>query len=1156
MSKNELLTLLEGFEEYQSLKTALNFNDGPISIFGLSTAHKAHILSGLVEHTNRSMLIILTNDSECRDMEESMASYGVNACVFPAESAPVGISAVSSSGGTGQKRIETLRLILNDKARVVITTIKAFMERIAPPHVIKNAAMSFKTGDTIDLKELVVRLINCGYERVEQCDAVATFTVRGGRIDIYPMQGLPCRIELFDDEIDSMRLFDPQTQRSIENIDEFEIPPATLTPINEDVRKTAVAALEDIGGFDDETALLKEGGFTGSFNLILPFLYDSMAHILDYFPEQPIIALDEPSRLMESANTAYELFADGIQSVLAERPQAEHLFDLYMQPNEAFFELNTRKTIMFFAFTRTFAEIKPNTVLKFDAHTPPQYMMSEKPLAEDIAMYKKGGYTVLIYAGDTAKKLQERLSELGEHIGIVDSLGRSIIPGEVLIIAQTLPLGLVYRDYKFVLITENELYGKRYKNPAHTAAKKTKAADRMLLSSLNVGDYIVHDAHGIGRFAGVVSLTVDDTTKDYILLEYAASDRLYIPTDQMDRIQKYIGGEDDVAPKLSKLGGGEWQKTLKRVRSGVKALAFDLVRLYGERMNKPGFAFSADTIWQQQLESAFPYEETPDQLTCIDEIKHDMESPSIMDRLLCGDVGFGKTEVALRMAFKATMDSKQVAFLVPTTILAHQHYNTLASRFSGFPVNVDVISRFKSPAEQKLTLKKLEEGNIDVIIGTHRLLSKDVKFRDLGLLIIDEEQRFGVGHKETIKELKKTVDVLTLTATPIPRTLHMSLIGVRDVSIIETAPSQRYPVQTYVVEYSDALIREAVLNELGRGGQVFFLYNDVSNMDRFMAYLSELVPEASVRCAHGQMNERQLENTMMDFLEGKFNLLLCSTIIENGLDVQNANTIIVYNADKFGLAQLYQLRGRVGRGARLGFAYLTFHKNKVLTEVAQKRLAAIKEFTKLGMGYKIALRDLQIRGAGNMLGPEQHGHMAEVGYELYRQFLSDAISQARGKTPAKPAVEASVEIPVDAYIPKDYIKREDWRLAMYRRIAVISDMDMFIDVQDELIDRYGDLPEPVANLLNIAYIKALASACFITKLTVSPNGAVCTFAADAPYDIHNLMLFIGSDSRIQFQNDENPVLTLSSKGATPLKLMDSMPRFLCSLKDCLTQETQ
>lgn len=733
---------------------------------------------------------------------------------------------------------------------------------------------------------------------------------------------------------------------------------------------------------------------------------------------------------------------------------------------------------------------------------------------------------------------------MGLDAPTAESLERGLVPGELIIVRESLPRGFEYPELHVAAITEYELFGAA-KRPAPKRAKKHQLA----FSELNVGDLIVHEVHGIGRFAGVETIEADGRVRDYIRLIYRDGNSLCLPTDQLDRVQRYVGtGEEP--PKLSKIGSSEWQKTVSRAREGVKKLAFDLAKLYGERASRKGFSFSPDTPWQTMMESDFPYEETPDQLTCIEEIKRDMESPRVMDRLLCGDVGYGKTEVALRAVFKAVMDSKQVIFLVPTTILAQQHYNTAVSRFAGFPVRVRMLSRFTPKKEVRRTLDELESGEADVVIGTHRLLGKDVKFKDPGLFVIDEEHRFGVGHKEQIKELKKELDVLTLSATPIPRTLHMSMTGIRDMSVIETPPEHRYPVRTFVMEYSESMVREAVLKEMGRGGQVFFVYNRVQDMERFAGKLKSFMPEVRIAFAHGQMPERTLERTMIEFIEHKYDLLLCSTIIESGLDINNVNTIIIYDADKLGLAQLYQLRGRVGRGTRLAYAYLMTKSGAVLTEVAAKRLKAIGEFTQFGSGFKIAMRDLEIRGAGNILGPEQHGFMSQVGYEMYLRLIDQAVKEARGEE-QREQVHCVVNIPLDANIPPKYIGRTEERMSMYRRIASIKSKGDMQDVQDELIDRYGDIPEMVQNLLDISVIKGSAEMAYITNLSVNEGEVKFAFDSGAPIDPSKLLNLAKRIKGARFFMAETPVLQIIQRNATIPNIMRSLLQIIHALADCI-----
>ena len=818
---------------------------------------------------------------------------------------------------------------------------------------------------------------------------------------------------------------------------------------------------------------------------------------------------------------------------------------LYCDAKTLFSKLNTQRTLLLNALARQSGPIRPKRSFHIEAMPVSQVQPGSESFLLDLKSWKELGYSVTVFAGIHGRLISEQLSRDGFEAPYIERLKRDLLPGEIVVIGESLPRGAQYPEIKSILITERELFGRERPKPA--AADKRRP--QLAFSDLAVGDFVVHEAYGIGRFVGVEALTVENNTRDYLLIQYAAGDKLYIPTDQLDRVQKYVGSEEAV-PHLSKLGGGEWQRSISRAREGVKKLAFDLVKLYGARTAKKGYAFSVDGAWQQQLEERFPYEETPDQLSCIADVKADMESDKVMDRLLCGDVGYGKTEVAVRAAFKAAMDGRQVAFLVPTTILAQQHYNTIMSRFAGFPVNVELLSRFKTAAQKKDILKRIEQGAVDVVIGTHMLLGSSVKFKDLGLLVIDEEQRFGVAHKELIKNIKNTVDVLTLTATPIPRTLHMSMVGIRDMSVIQTPPEQRFPVQTYVLEYSDAIIREAVLKELGRGGQTYIVYNKVRNMEQFAAHLTQMLPEARIAFAHGQMSERVLEKTMLQFLEGQYDVLLCSTIIESGMDIPNVNTIVVCDADALGLSQLYQLRGRVGRSNRLGYAYFMFRRSKVLSEIAEKRLMSIREFTQFGSGFKIAMRDLEIRGAGNLLGPEQHGHMADVGYDLYCKLMNQAVREAKGEiTPLE--VDTALDIPIDAHIPHRYIASEAQRLSMYKRIASIGTRDEMLDVQEELEDRFGDIPESVQNLLDVAAIKSLCSRAQISRLQIRDGEIRLVFHAEARLDGAKLVQLCTKTPGAQLVSGETVHLVVKRPCSEASELLKIVPHFVYTILDCI-----
>lgn len=1095
MAKEYVLRILNESGEYRRLEEALGGGSGPVSVFGLGEAHRLHAAAALFTSLSRSMLIVMPSELAAAKAREELLHYVPDALLFPARELPLAVRRFVQSPQVEAQRLSVITKLIEGKPSMLITSIEALMQRMAPPDAIAAAYHTVRVADRIEPEALLKKLVEAGYKREDICEGPGAVTLRGGYVDVFPLTAKnPVRIEFFDDEIDTIREFDPVSQRSTENVPMAEIPPATELPLTKEMRRNGVAALRGRVGYEEELEALKAGGSPDNALMLLPLFCRDKATLLQYLPEGSVILIDEPSRTEESAKLVFSNFLEGLSSVLKDgigHPMQEGLVHSALDTIES---LSSPRTAMLFSLTRSNNLIKPRELIRFETRPAPRYMGRGELLRDDLVSWRRKGSAVLIYAGRHAERLRESLSDIGADLPVSAELTRSPIPGEQLIIGETLPKGFEYPELKTVVLTEYEIYG----SETRASAKPRKKRQSMAFSELEVGDLVVHEAHGIGRFTGVKTLTVDKRTKDYIELVYLAGDKLYIPTDQLDRVQKYIGGDESKA-KLSRLGSGEWQRTVEKTRASAKKLAFDLVALYGERSRIKGYAFSPDTPWQAKLEASFPHAETPDQLTSIAEIKADMESDRIMDRLLCGDVGYGKTEVALRAAFKAAMDGKQCAVLVPTTILAQQHYNTFTSRFAGFPVNVELLSRFRTPAEQERIKERLKKGDIDVIIGTHSLLAKSVKFRDLGLLIIDEEQRFGVNHKEQIKELKRSVDVLTLSATPIPRTLHMSLAGIRDMSVIETPPEERYPVQTLVCEYNERIVREAIIKEMARGGQVYLLYNTVKTMELFAEKIRELVPEARIAYAHGQMPERRLETTMLEFMEGAYDVLICSTIIENGLDISNVNTIIVCDADTLGLSQLYQLRGRVGRGARLGYAYLTFRQNKVLNEVADKRLSAIKDFTQFGAGFRIAMRDLEIRGAGDILGAEQSGHMAEVGYELYCKLINNAIHEARNE-PVKPEFDAVMEIPLDAHIPPKYIPRQQGRISMYKRIASIKDLDSFRDVQDELIDRYGDIPRPVQTLLEISLLKSKAEALGLSAVSVKQEEAKLTFSPEAAPD--------------------------------------------------------
>lgn len=1087
-----LLFVLRDMPEYNRLNEILTGAEGPASAFGLPEAQRAHIFAALT--LGHGGLIVTPTEQSAQRLYMQASAFSDAVALLPMREVPL-VHAYAVAGEGAKVRIATLMRLALREPVCIVASAAAAMQALAPPEVLRRAVHTLRLGGAYPPRELLTALFDAGYEAVDLVEGPGQISLRGDILDVFPPHTrTPYRIEFFDDEIDRMSIYDPATQRSVGRVDEVVIPPATEAPQDAAAVARARAAVEDAAGFDAMRIAYGEGRAARGAESIIPVLYDGTYTIFDYLKDDAFLFVDEPHRFEEAAQSARRLFLQEIDALLARGEGLAEQSGLQIDEETLLKRLNTGRTALLYTFSRAFRPIPAREIVQFDARVAPMYTGERLTLSQDLIAGKELGGMAVVYAGKHQRRIWQQLLDDGCEAAMAETITRMPAHGEILVSAESLPFGMLYPSLRLTVLTETELFGVMRTQTRRRHSKE----QRLVFSELKPGDYIVHEAHGIGRFVGVEALTVQDTTRDYLLMEYALGDKLYIPTDQLDRVQKYIGGED--VPRLSKLGGSEWQRQVGRAKSAVKELAFDLTQLYSTRENSKGFAFSKDTKWQKQLEDSFPYPETPDQLQSIEEVKRDMESPHVMDRLLCGDVGYGKTEVALRAAFKAVQDSKQVAFLVPTTILAQQHYNTISSRLSPFPVRVEILSRFRTPQEQKRIKAKLQAGEIDIIIGTHALLGRDVKFKDLGLLIIDEEQRFGVGHKEQIKTLKTNVDVLTLTATPIPRTLHMSMIGIRDMSIIDTPPEERYPVQTYVLEYSDMMLRDALEKELGRGGQCYVVYNQVRRLTRFAERIKALMPDARIAIGHGQMAETALEQVMLDFVENRTDILLCSTIVENGLDIPNANTLFVIDADKMGLAQLYQLRGRVGRSSRLGYAYFTFRKDKVLSETAHKRLTALTDFAQFGAGREIAMRDLEIRGAGSLFGAQQHGHIADIGYEYYVKLMNAAVQEAKSGVLPPAEIDTVVDVALDANIPKTYIRSEVQRLSMYKRIAMIRDEAAMYDVQEEMEDRYGDIPEETQNLMDIALIKAYSARAQVTVLTIRDEQAKLTFHAEAALD--------------------------------------------------------
>ncbi|MEE0780712.1 MAG: transcription-repair coupling factor, partial [Sellimonas sp.] len=983
--------------EFETIQKTKYRGKGMIQIAGSTGSQKSHLAYAL-SGDGRRILYILADEEKAKEVLEEYQFLDGEVLFYPAKDFLFYRADIRGKYLVKQ-RMEVFRALKEEENVTVITTIGALMDGVRPPLKIDEEVFSIRTGETSDLEELVQRLSAMGYDREVQIEGPGQFAVRGGIVDIFPLtEEMPVRIEFWDDEIDSIRTFDAQTQRSIENREEITVYPAR-----------------------DEADEQEEVSF------------------LRYFrPEETLLFLDEPARLYERG----EVIEEEVRQARERREEEEKLpegeKDIRIFPvHEIAGLINQYHSIGFTALEGKVKEFLVRDVYSILAKNVNPYNSSFEVLTRDLKRLKRNGYRVILLSGSRtrARRLAEDLRDYDLNSFYDEDPERLVKPGEILVSYGHVAVGYEYPMLKFTVISETDIFGKKKKKKRRRIYEGEKIQS---FTDLKPGDYVVHENHGLGIYQGIEKIEIDRIEKDYMKISYAGGGNLYIPATQMDLIQKYASA-DAKKPKLNRLGGQDWERTKTRVRKAVQVIARDLVELYAARQEKEGYAYEPDTVWQKEFEEMFPFEETDDQAAAIEETKKDMESHKIMDRLICGDVGFGKTEVAIRAAFKAVQENKQVAFLVPTTILAQQHYNTLVQRMKDFPVRVDLMCRFRTPSQQKKTLEDLKKGQVDILVGTHRILSQDVCFKDLGLLVIDEEQRFGVQHKEKIKKLRENVDVLTLTATPIPRTLHMSLIGIRDMSVLEEAPMDRMPIQTYVMEYQDEMVREAIVRELSRQGQVYYVYNKVKDIAEITARVQSLVPEANVAYAHGQMREHQLERIMYDFINGDIDVLVSTTIIETGLDISNANTMIIHDADKLGLSQLYQLRGRVGRSNRMAYAFLLYRRDRLLREVAEKRLTAIREFTDLGSGFKIAMRDLEIRGAGNLLGEAQHGHMEAVGYDLYCKMLNEAVKNMKQGTSQEEAASftTTVDLNVDAFIPASYIPDEYQKLDIYKRIALI-----------------------------------------------------------------------------------------------------------------------
>ena len=1090
---DKLLSALQTIPEYRTLVEASRLGQAS-AVTGIGQINRSHLIAGLRRDTNRPVVVICQDDMAAKRLQSELSAFlGETAPILPHRELTLYDTAVVSRGWE-QKRLRQLYDLLQGKTTLQLLSWEALSQRTVPPDVLSQAVFTLETGVCYQIDDLLSRLASSGYSRCPMVEGPGQFAVRGGILDIYsPAEDLPIRIEFFGDELDTMGYFDIDTQRRTENINTMTVLPVGETQprlhpkglggLCTDLRSLIARQRRRkapnerlITTLERDLEKYENGLSNPASDRYMALIYPEYATAADYIPENSIVILCDQSSLHRAARTRTEEMGLQLDSLLQGGLVAGELCDYVCQWEDFCEGLRNRCTVYLDTFSSTSypEDCPPKHLLPMTAKQLPGYGGNLDTAASDLAHYQKMEFASLVLCGTRrrAELLQQMLSEKGLSAFLCIPLTSMPKPGQILLAEGSLPFGMEYPSAKLAVLTEGQLMAKA---EPKKKAKKT-ATNRQKLNSftdLSPGDLIVHENYGIGRFMAMEQIKVDGAVKDYIKIAYQGSDTLFVPATQLDLVSKYIGGGgEDSNVRLNKIGSDAWQKTKIKARKAAKDMAAELIQLYAARKRQEGFAFAADSPWQTEFEDNFPYPETDDQLRCIAEIKGDMESPVPMDRLLCGDVGFGKTEVALRAVMKAVMDGKQVAILVPTTVLAQQHYQTAVSRFRGFPVNIDVLSRFRTANAQKKTLQNLRAGLVDVVIGTHKLLQKTVQFKDLGLLIVDEEQRFGVSHKERLKEISKGVDVLTLSATPIPRTLNMALSGIRDMSTIEEPPADRYPVQTYVMEHSNAVLDDAIRREIERGGQVYYLHNRVETIDQCASALKKRIPGLSVAVAHGKMGEDMLGEVMQSMADGEIQVLVCTTIIETGLDIPNANTLIIENADRFGLSQLHQLRGRVGRSTRHAYAYFTYKPDKSLTEIAEKRLAAIRDFAEFGSGFKIAMRDLEIRGAGNLLGAEQSGHMMSVGYDMYLKLLDEAVLEERGEKPKEP--DCTADLNVTANVDRDYVSRGEERMDLYRRMAAIRSQEDADDLLDEIIDRYGDPPKGVLNLIDIALLRANA----------------------------------------------------------------------------------
>ena len=1146
---NTLTEPIKELSDHEGLVKALNAGKA-VSLSGCADSQKIHIAEGLSDGF-KYKIIATYSDIRVKEIAEDLKLYGDNVLFYPAKDL-IFYQADIHGNKLVTERLKVLRSIVEGSACTIVTTYDALMSPVLPIEHVAAGSISISTSDVIDIKKLASDLVDIGYIRNYQVEEPGQFSVRGDIIDIFDTtEANPFRIELWGDEVESVRSFDIDTQRSIESLECISIFPASEMILTQDMLYDGLKKIEEdrdrvYQSFRDELKTeeahridvqvktlredLTELGRVVNLDSYASYFYDDMYPFVKMFDQnETVLVLDEPMQIIDHAKAVELEFEESMKN------RALKGYILPGQMNLLYGREEVRRGFEKMAVIQL-SSLESRTLIvdavykcNITAKSIAPYKNQFEYLIKDLTLYRKKGYRIILLCPSRtrAARLADNIMDRDLPAVYTEDMQRSIVPGEITVMYGNVLRGFEYPLLKFVVISESDIFGVQKKKKKYKRYEGTAIQD---FNELKVGDYVVHESHGLGIYQGIEKVETENVIRDYMKISYRDGGNLYVLATGFRAVQKYASADAAKKPKLNRLGGREWTNTKSKVRTAVDGIAQDLVKLYAARQEKNGYVFGADTVWQKEFEETFPFEETEDQLKAIAETKADMESDKIMDRLICGDVGYGKTEIAIRAAFKAVTESKQVAILVPTTILAQQHFNTFTQRMKDYPVKIQMLSRFKSAKEQKQTVSDIRKGLVDIVIGTHRLLSEDVIFKDLGLLVVDEEQRFGVTHKEKIKKMRENVDVLTLSATPIPRTLHMSLVGIKDMSVLEEAPGDRVPIQTFVMEYNEELIREAIVREMARGGQVYYIYNRINDIPDITARIQALVPEANVAYGHGRMNERELEKLMYDFIDGQIDVLVATTIVETGLDISNVNTIIVHDSDRMGLSQLYQLRGRVGRSNRTAYAFLMYKRDKMLKEQAQKRLEAIREYTDLGSGFKIAMRDLEIRGAGNILGRTQHGHMEAVGYDLYCKMLNDAVKKAKGISTQTDEFDTQIDLEADAYIPGEYIPNEVQKLDIYKRIAAIEEPSEADELRDELRDRFGVIPRSAENLIRISLLRIKAHSCYVTELKAASESLRMNMHTAALIDVARIPEFIGTyKGRLKLVTGKTPYFTCSYK---------------------------